>query len=776
MCEAGPNRFLWVPVFRSGLTADEKMKRRGKRCGSTLGFETLEGRRLLAADLAVAGLPDIEGMELEQIQVASADYPVEICFEAISEIPYETGIAETGLVPAADEVEEMAAADPRQLDLSDGMDGFFGTLDATTSEETLMFAAPGDGMVEIAMASTFEDGHLTVAITDSTGNVVESAAEMDGGFALHSFEVQEGDVYQLTIAAAVADCSGSFQLTAGFQEHVDQHADAVGAESTDLELGDEPVQLAGRLESAGDVDTFRFTADSSGEISLQLDEMVENDRVALTVEVTDSNQNLIAQGATNEMVRLSFDASVAEEYFVSLTSANGQTGEYQLSVELTEYEVVSVQIPSTEDTDLTEEVDLLDDAESTGEVDSEVTDLTDEVAETEDSNLEESETTAEPADETVADATAETTDEIAGEVAEDITSEELVSDVPISEDLISGELISEDPISDEGAPAEVIAEETTTEETLADDVLVNEVLDDEGVFEELVAGDDSGDAVVEIAECDDPVNLEITEELTGESEVDETVDATAEETDPVIADSEPELTATDLSETDPLDEGAVDSGDEVVDTTGENIVDSNSDGDINPDDEAVDETGETSGETDMEAPIAEGSDLDIVGDEGDVSEPINGTEDDVVGEIGAEPELGELVDCETPAPGEAEDVGGELALTEDENSEVGDEEPLEFNDVVVPEDLLVDDLDPVDEGEDDDLETVENIDETDNGELVETGVLPEDSTDESDRPVLCFHGEDALDAFFSELGGIELNFNFNNFRPFASQLRGWRNG
>ena len=765
MCEAGPNRFLWVPVFRSGLTADEKMKRRGKRCGSTLGFETLEGRRLLAADLAVAGLPDIEGMELEQIQVASADYPVEICFEAISEIPYETGIAETGLVPAADEVEEMAAADPRQLDLSDGMDGFFGTLDATTSEETLMFAAPGDGMVEIAMASTFEDGHLTVAITDSTGNVVESATEMDGGFALHSFEVQDGEVYQLTIAAAVADCSGSFQLTAGFQEHVDQHADAVGAESTDLELGDEPVQLAGRLESAGDVDTFRFTADSSGEISLQLDEMVENDRVALTVEVTDSNQNLIAQGATNEMVRLSFDASVGEEYFVSLTSANGQTGEYQLSVELTENEVVSVEIP------------LVEDIDSTGEVDSELTDST-EMAETEDSNLEESETTAEPADETVVDATAEVTDEIAGEVAEDIASEELVSDEPVSEDLISEELISAEPISDEGAPAEVIAEESTTEETLAEDVLVNEVLDDEGVFEEVVAGDDSGDAVVEIAECDDPVNLEITEETTGESGIEETVDATAEETDPVIADSEPELTEPDLSETDPLDEGAVDYGDEVVDATGENIVDSDSDGDVNPDDEVVDETGETSGETDLEAPIVEGSDLDIVGDDGDVSEPINGTEDDpiVVGEVGAEPELGELVDCETPVPGESEDVGGELALTEDENSEVGDEEPLEFNDVVVPEDLLVDDLDPVDEGENDDLETVENIDETDNGELVETGVLPEDSTDESDRPVLCFHGEDALDAFFSEMGGIELNFNFNNFRPFASQLRGWRNG
>ena len=309
--------------FGSGQLAGQKMKKKKLSC--SVGFEQLELRRLLAADCCMQAMPEVATTEPAQCEVAS--------FEGTAEDVASDPAAESE-TDVVDEGTTTPGLDPRVLDLADGMDGYFGAINAENPAETLEFTAVGDGTVDVVLASSFGDAHASLSVLNSQGDVIETQTEGLDGFDRSSFEVEEGETWQLSISSDDATCEGHFQLTVGFEAHVDQHADEMGSKSTELEIVDNKAELSGRLESAGDIDTFRFIAEARGEGTLELHEMVDDARIGLVVGVQDSEGNMLAEGATNEMLQISFDVDDGQEYFVSLAAGEGQKGTYHFGLEM----------------------------------------------------------------------------------------------------------------------------------------------------------------------------------------------------------------------------------------------------------------------------------------------------------------------------------------------------------------------------------------------------------------------------------------------------------
>ncbi len=214
------------------------------------------------------------------------------------------------------------------------MDGYFGSINSENPAETIEFTATADGMAKVVLASSFGDAHTSLSVADSQHDVIEMQTEGLDGFDVLSFEVEAGETYQLTVTSDDANCEGQFQVTVGFEAHVDQHADQMGSESTELQWIDNTAELSGRLESAGDTDTFRFTATTDGEVTLELQETVDDARIRLGVSIQDSQGNLLAEGVTNEMLQVSFDVVDGQEYFVAVSAGEGQTGTYNIGLEL----------------------------------------------------------------------------------------------------------------------------------------------------------------------------------------------------------------------------------------------------------------------------------------------------------------------------------------------------------------------------------------------------------------------------------------------------------
>ncbi len=314
--------------------AEEKMRNRDNVSRTNLRFEQLEGRRLLAADFSGCAAVDVEPIETCQCEVASAEFPVEseVQMAEMTAGELDPGTPNHNLV-------EPGSNGPQPLDLSDGMDGYFGSLNADSPTQTMEFSTAADGTATIVMASSMDAEQVSLTITDSNGQSIDALSGGDGPFVTTTFDAQSGETYQLTIESLDSAGDGEFQLTVGFEVFVDQHADAIGAESTELEWNDNQTELQGKLESPGDVDTFRFTSDADGEVMLQLNELVDDDRVDLDIQVLDAQGNAIATGGTNEQLQISFDVGQGEEYFVAVTAGEGQQGDYRIAMELDAVEI-----------------------------------------------------------------------------------------------------------------------------------------------------------------------------------------------------------------------------------------------------------------------------------------------------------------------------------------------------------------------------------------------------------------------------------------------------
>jgi hypothetical protein len=446
------------------------------RKGKALNFERLENRRLLAADLGYDIMSDID-----------AQPPMESCMIAPEIV--EDADQEIFVDPIApDQVpnEEPVVVDPAiSLDLTDGMDGHFGTLDSGNESDSFEFVAPTDGMVDVVVASSFGEHSTNLSITDSSGELVTASATQGlDGFATLSFAADADQSYLLTVNSEDGG-QGDFQVTVGLvaletsdvsaddlnpsdtvtvddatdaneQENdvlddeevndatedtvddlvdsnvdetptgdledgvevdaedsdndgtdliddvetdpvaddtelhdslddsgneellddtvgdvdaeseledttdvvlddtisgpiddviedctdtpdtsVDLHADEMGPDATVIEIADRLGNIQGELETIDDTDVFKFTSPASGEVTLSVGELSE-ENVNLDIKIMDADGNAIVDGATNEIVKVSFEAEQDAEYFVSVSSDSDQNGSYDLAVEVSE--------------------------------------------------------------------------------------------------------------------------------------------------------------------------------------------------------------------------------------------------------------------------------------------------------------------------------------------------------------------------------------------------------------------------------------------------------
>ena len=154
---------------------------RKKEFQSAVSFERLELKRLLAADCGAAFTPDFDTDAT--IQVASMD-------TSDQQSTTDSAAAENSESPVV------------MLDLSDGMDGFFGVIDAENPSSTLQFTAPADGIIQIATSSSLAESHASLQLTGPDGEALHTTETSVVGFDILTVEVTENETYQLTITAS----------------------------------------------------------------------------------------------------------------------------------------------------------------------------------------------------------------------------------------------------------------------------------------------------------------------------------------------------------------------------------------------------------------------------------------------------------------------------------------------------------------------------------------------------------------------------------------------
>lgn len=184
------------------------------RKGKALNFERLENRRLLAADLGYDVMQCCDIQPNEECMVAP-----EIAESTTQEVFVDPLAPDEG--PANPDTLEPAIS----LDLSDGMDGYFGTLDAENSSDTLQFTADADGMVDVVVASSFGEHSTQLTVSDAEGNLIAaSSTESLDGFQTLSFAAQADQTYDLTVDSADGG-QGNFQVTIGLDAATDDITD-----------------------------------------------------------------------------------------------------------------------------------------------------------------------------------------------------------------------------------------------------------------------------------------------------------------------------------------------------------------------------------------------------------------------------------------------------------------------------------------------------------------------------------------------------------------------
>ena len=488
---------------------------RNRNWNRRFGIQRLEDRRLLAADVALTvDLASIESAEPEICQVCEVQTVGESESEGqVEELDLDSTALETDVSVATeiaiDNTDAVAETSDDAIhdlgDPADGTDGFFGSIDAENSSQQFSFSPSEEGIVDIVVASSFGDAETRIEVTNSSGEMVVSTIneELDG-FQQVSFEADAGENYLLTVSSDVGT-EGLFQVTVGHSELVDQHADTIGESSTELSLIDSTATLDGELETAGDIDTFRFTADADGRATLGLAELDADNATELSVQVLDSAGEQVSRGITNETLGISFDVEAGSEYFISVNAAEGETGSYRIDLSVEADVIESETEPVVEDDIVDEVVDdsTTDDAEVVGEVDETVT-------ETEPSGDVEivDELIEEVVDETeVVDSTEDT------ELVDSTEDAELIDSTDEAE-LV--EAIDDSEVADSTEETDLVSEEQTTEEETV------EVVDsgDATLTDDTTSGDELASSEEASLETDVDAELQADTAVTEETEAD----------------------------------------------------------------------------------------------------------------------------------------------------------------------------------------------------------------------------------------------------------------
>ena len=109
--------------------------------------------------------------------------------------------------------------------------------------------------------------------------------------------------------------------------------DENSAEAEVIALVDNCASLTGELAMPGEVDSFRFVADSNGRATLNVTELMSDNGTELEISVLNGLAEEVARGLTNESVEVSFDVSAGDEYVITLSAVGDQTGSYDLALE-----------------------------------------------------------------------------------------------------------------------------------------------------------------------------------------------------------------------------------------------------------------------------------------------------------------------------------------------------------------------------------------------------------------------------------------------------------
>ena len=788
-----------------------------------LGFEALEQRKLLAADFASGIVAAVDVGIAEQVEVQAAEVTsleVEEVDQALQDLLGETLDSDAEITPEQDlasqtdfdaDAEQVELApvatdsenlDPRNLDLTDSMDGFFGTISPESPTETLNFTAAADGLANVVISNSFEGSDLLLTATSAEGSELEFELLSNDAFDSISFEVNQGETYQLTVSSAQSDGGGQFQLTVGFEEFVDQHADEAGFESTELVWADNQTELTGKLESPGDVDTFRATAPQSGEVTLELDELEEDRRLNLDVTVTDSNGAVLAEGSTNEFLRITFDATESEEFFVTVSGGQGERGDYRFSLNL------GPSIPAPQDDSATEAVvtedSPIEESDSVGETLAEAS--SDEPAPEDNVVSNPDDVVADLVDAVTGDAG---DDELESGVSGEVAANEVDVDAVIIDEGPTGELV-DDEVTEIVDQIEEVIDEVSDDISAVIDTIGEEVSEIEGVAEAEEVLEEVADEVSGII---DDIEEEISQ-VEGISEIEEAIDEVSDEISEIVDVIGEEVSQVEgVSEIEELLGEVSDDVTEIIDVIGEEISEAENISEVEDalaevsDDVSVivdtiaEEISEVEGVSEIEDVLNEVSDdvavivdeiaeevseidgiSDVVDDVSDILEdaladaPVSEVEeavDQVVGEIEElfdnESEVDDVVG-ETPDQVAADSTSGEVVVDNDvsvdeanatenvenvEDSIVQAEETSEVTTGESSGDILVapvEDVAQTDSTLDAEgvEESVDSVDANSDSQLVDENVA-EETKEEDDRKFVWSFGSDSVDSFFESL-------------------------
>lgn len=540
-------------------------KRNLKRRNRSFGIQRLEDRRLLAADVAVDLVP-VESAEPEMCQVAELETQVESADQgelfdldldsteiSVEEIENAIDVATSDAASDVEaDVEVDAGADAGEQSESpahdlgdpvDGTDGFFGSIDAENPESQLSFTPSEEGQIDIVVASSFGGAETRLEVTDSAGDLVTSTVTEDlSEFQKLSFEAEAGETYQLSVSSEEGT-EGYFQVTIGHSdipEPVDLHADSIGEESTQLEIVDGSSNLEGDLELAGDVDTFRFTAESDGTALLGLAELDAASSTELQVQVLSADGNLLTRGITNETVGVSFAVEQGAEYFLSVSAAEGQTGTFGLDLAI-ESTVADPEpgldvVDESPVDDQPEDEQLIDDGGVEDILDDQLVDDEPVVDDVEDVVIDE----IDAVDEAVVD------DEPVVENADDAIVDDVVIDVV-------DEAIEDQPSVDQPIEVEIVTDQPAADQPIVE---IIDAVDSEETFDDVVLDSTDVPAIFESGDT-------LTDDIEGETEADDDVvdDLASDSGDTpteIITDAEDELA-------EQLDDSDVFSVDDLID-------------------------------------------------------------------------------------------------------------------------------------------------------------------------------------------------------------------
>ena len=271
------------------------------------------------------------------------------------------------------------------LEFVDNQAQLEGMLETAGDIDTFQFASETDGKASLNIRELIAENstELDVTVYDADGNAISHGATNET--AMISFDVAENGTYFVAITAN-ADQVGEYKfgldITPDEVVVVDDHANEVGPDATELTFEESEATATGELESTEDQDAFQFVSPIDGEAVVSVDANSEghaSDAIVSVFESTtepampteldelneleigpaeESSNDLVVAGTTNESVSLRFDVNSGNEYQLLVDSINDVETSYELTVTLIESVTDPIDPVATTEPETTDEGEI----------------------------------------------------------------------------------------------------------------------------------------------------------------------------------------------------------------------------------------------------------------------------------------------------------------------------------------------------------------------------------------------------------------------------------